>query len=91
MTTRELREACREATEISEWLFEESYEAVGDLAEVVAILLPDPRDVSSRPLQEWIEQRLIPLRQMSEGSDGRFSGSRGTSWIALNVLSGTSC
>ncbi len=66
MTTRELRDACREATGLSEWLFDESYDAVGDLAEVVAILLPDPRQSSDVPLHEWIDLRLSPMRQMSE-------------------------
>jgi len=66
ITTRELREACLEATGLSEWLFDESYEAVGDLAEVVAILLPDPETSSDVPLHEWIEERLGVLRKMTE-------------------------
>jgi len=66
ITTRELREACHLATGLSEWLFEESYEAVGDLAEVVAILLPDSQRSSDVPLHEWIEKRLAPMRDMNE-------------------------
>ncbi len=66
LSTRELRSACQAATGLSEWLFEESYEAVGDLAEVVAILLPDPQRSSDVPLHEWVDQRLVPLRDRSE-------------------------
>jgi DNA ligase 1 len=66
ITTRELREACLTATGLSEWLFDESYDAVGDLAEVVAILLPDPASHSDVPLHDWIEQRLSRLRAMEE-------------------------
>jgi DNA ligase 1 len=32
-----------EAAEVPEWLFEECYEAVGDLAETISLLLPRPR------------------------------------------------
>ncbi|HVJ69362.1 MAG TPA: ATP-dependent DNA ligase, partial [Caulifigura sp.] len=71
MTTRELRDACLEATGLSEWLFEECYDAVGDLAEVVAILLPDPERSSDVPLHQWIENRLLPLRTLDEGQRRR--------------------
>ncbi len=53
--------ACRESG-LPDWLFEESYQAVGDLAETIAHVLPPadrPRDLG---LAEWIEQRLLPLR-----------------------------
>ena len=66
ITTRELRDACREATGLSEWLFDESYDAVGDLAEVVAILLPDPTSSSDVPLHAWIEERLVQMRSMTD-------------------------
>jgi DNA ligase 1 len=66
ITTRELREACLEATGLSEWLFDESYDAVGDLGEVVAILLPDPATSSDVPLHEWIEMRLATMRALND-------------------------
>jgi len=53
--------ACRIAG-IGEWLFEESYQAVGDLAETIAHVLPPPRLRSEVGLAEWVEQRLLPLR-----------------------------
>jgi DNA ligase-1 len=53
--------ACREAG-LPDWLFEESYQAVGDLAETIAQVLPPPQTGSDLGLSEWIEQRLLPLR-----------------------------
>ncbi len=53
--------ACRVAG-IGEWLFEESYQAVGDLAETIAHVLPPPHRHSEVGLAEWVEERLLPLR-----------------------------
>ena len=53
--------ACRVAG-IGEWLFEESYQAVGDLAETIAHVLPPPLQRSEVGLAEWVEERLLPLR-----------------------------
>jgi DNA ligase-1 len=64
--TRVLRELARDVAGVPEWLFEESYQAVGDLAETIAHLLPDPGAGSDAPLAEWIEQRLLPLRGAPE-------------------------
>ena len=52
--TRVLRELAREASGVPEWLFEESYQAVGDLAETIAHLLPEPGAGSDAPLARWI-------------------------------------
>lgn len=56
----------QELTGIPGWLFEEVYASVGDLAEVIALLL-DARERPARteelPLSAWLEQRLLPLRQ----------------------------
>jgi DNA ligase-1 len=48
------------------WLFEESYAAVGDLAETISLLLPPARTPVDRPLHDWMEQRLLPLAGTSE-------------------------
>lgn len=41
---------------IPEWLFLESYLAVGDLGETIALLLPDATDTVSFSLSEWMER-----------------------------------
>ncbi|HEY1230989.1 MAG TPA: ATP-dependent DNA ligase [Ramlibacter sp.] len=53
--------ACEEAG-IEPWLFDECYQAVGDLAETIAHVLPQAAETSDVGLAEWIEQRLLPLR-----------------------------
>lgn len=46
-----------------DWLFEESYAAVGDFAETIALLLdPGERGGPDVPLHTWIEERLLPLK-----------------------------
>ncbi len=57
-----------ELSGISPWLFQECYEAVGDLAETIALLLPSVSTSSEGSLKQWVEERLIPLRSMDEAS-----------------------
>ena len=57
--------AC-EVAQIPPWLFDESYQAVGDLAETIAHILPREGEPSDVGLAEWIEERLLPLRGLSE-------------------------
>ncbi|MDM0046913.1 ATP-dependent DNA ligase [Variovorax dokdonensis] len=57
-----LRLLAQEAAELPEWLFEESYQAVGDLAETIALLLPEPDQSHDQGLADWVEQHLLPLR-----------------------------
>ncbi|MGF6916259.1 ATP-dependent DNA ligase [Paraburkholderia sp. 40] len=60
--TRLLTEIARERAGLPEWLFEESYHAVGDLAETIAHILPPASRNSELGLTQWIEQRMLPLR-----------------------------
>jgi DNA ligase-1 len=94
--TRLLHEWTMELTRVPEWLIQESYAAVGDFAEAIALLLdgrvqpvpadvpsagaggsrrlpfdeppPDPGDVPVEgiSLAEWIERRILPLRDMDD-------------------------
>jgi len=57
-----VRAAARECAGIPEWLFDESYDVVGDLAETVAHVLPPPSRVVEVPLHVWVEERLLALR-----------------------------
>lgn len=57
-----LRTLAREAAGLPEWLFDESYQAVGDLAETVALLLPPGTDPVERGLADWLRHHLLPLR-----------------------------
>jgi DNA ligase-1 len=61
-----LRAWAIEAAGIPDWLFQESYDAVGDIAETIALLLPAPRESTDLPLRHWVEDRLLPLRARPE-------------------------
>ena len=58
-----LRRLAQEAAGLPEWLFDESYEAVGDLAETISLLLPAPDQTHDMGLGDWIERHLLPLRR----------------------------
>jgi len=54
---------------IADWLFEECYQSVGDLAETISLLLPDHGAAASeRPLAYWVEERLLPLRGLDDAA-----------------------
>ncbi len=61
--TKLLRLLAQEAAGLPEWLFDESYEAVGDLAETIALLLPPPTEAHDLGLARWVEEHLLPLRE----------------------------
>ncbi|CAN7195526.1 MULTISPECIES: ATP-dependent DNA ligase [unclassified Variovorax] len=63
--TKLLRLLAQEAAGLPEWLFVESYEAVGDLAETISLLLPSPTDAHDLGLAVWVEKHLLPLRGMA--------------------------
>ena len=61
-----LRAWAMEEAQVPGWLFQESYDAVGDIAETIALLLPPPRESSDLSLCQWVEGRLLPLRGKSD-------------------------
>jgi len=63
--TRLLRDVAVARAGIDDWLFEECYQAVGDLAETIAHVLPPAQSDTDVGLAEWVEQRLLPLRGMA--------------------------
>jgi DNA ligase-1 len=60
VTSTELRLWAAEAAGIPDWLFEESYAVVGDLAETIALLLPPPAGHADLTLDQAIRS-LIAL------------------------------
>ncbi|WP_199030846.1 ATP-dependent DNA ligase [Ralstonia sp. ASV6] len=59
---RVLATFARTASGLPEWLFDECYQAVGDLAEAIALVLPEGDHADDASLAEWMETRLQPLR-----------------------------
>lgn len=60
-----LRSWCIELAGIPDWLFEESYQTVGDLAETIALLLPLNAKTHDKSLDYWIRY-LIDLEGKEE-------------------------
>ena len=66
LESRKLVQWAIEETGVPEWMLAECQHAVGDFAEVIALLLP-PADASGQlPLHFWVEQRLLPLRDADD-------------------------
>jgi DNA ligase-1 len=66
------------ATGLESWLLEESYAVVGDGAETAALVLDQVAVVSLEDvsLSTWVEERILPLRELDEETQQR----RVTSW-----------
>ena len=64
--TATLRALACEAAGIDDWLFDECYHAVGDLAETIAYVLPLDFVTSDVGLAVWMQERLLPLRGLSD-------------------------
>ena len=64
--TATLRALACQAAGIEDWLFDECYHAVGDLAETIAYVLPLDFEVSDVGLAVWMQERLLPLRGLSD-------------------------
>ncbi|WP_291783892.1 ATP-dependent DNA ligase [Cecembia sp.] len=54
VNTKKLRIWCCEVACLPEWLFEEAYQTVGDLAETISLLLPLNKSVRDYSLNHWI-------------------------------------
>ena len=65
VNTTMLREWAAEAAGIPLWLFEEAYPVVGDLAETIALVLPEHGDEADVSLSEWIDL-IVGLRDVEE-------------------------
>ena len=63
---RRLATWAMEIAAIPEWLFDECYDAVGDLAETISLLLPPATRPVERPLHEWIGEHVLGLAKLPE-------------------------
>ncbi|MGD9235154.1 MAG: ATP-dependent DNA ligase, partial [Desulfobacterales bacterium] len=69
--TRKLKEWAAQLAGIPDWLFDASYEVVGDLAETITLVLPFSNRTQNRPLHVWVEDILLPLRGKDEAVQQR--------------------
>ena len=56
VSTKLMREWTLEVSQLPEWLFTESYSAVGDLGETIALVLPPHSQKLDFSLNEWMQQ-----------------------------------
>lgn len=67
VSSLDLSQWCSEYLQMPDWLFLESYGAVGDTAEVVSLLLESPQtDKIKLSLSEVIENHILPLQNKSK-------------------------
>lgn len=68
MSTAMLREACIQITGTPVWLFEECYHTVGDLAETIALLLPEQTNFNEaeKSLSWYLNQLLLLINETDE-------------------------
>lgn len=55
ISTTKLRLWAAEVAGLPDWLFDESYHIVGDLAETISLVLPEPKNPQDHSLTDWIE------------------------------------
>jgi DNA ligase-1 len=63
--TAQVRQWAIELAGIPEWLFRESYNNVGDLAETVSLILPSPSVSIDKTLTQWFDE----LEKLSKATD----------------------
>ncbi len=68
LESRKLAQWAIEESGFPDWLFGECYQAVGDFAETIALLLPPAAASSPLSLTYWVEERLLPLRDAGDAS-----------------------
>ena len=67
-TSTELRRALAASTGYANWLIDECYEKVGDLAETIALMLPaGDGTLGDVTLQAWMAQQLPALSRLDSG------------------------
>lgn len=80
VNTTLLRLWANELANIPMWLFEESYHIVGDLAETIALVIPNSTESSDKSLTEFL-QEILALKSKSESDKKEYLQ---YNWLHLN-------
>ena len=80
VNTTLLRLWANEIADIPMWLFEESYHIVGDLAETIALIIPESDQHSDKSLTEFLEE-IIALKKKSEPEKKEYLHEN---WLSMN-------
>jgi len=65
IATQQLRLYAQQQTQMPEWLFDASYQSVGDLAETITLVLPPTPCTRHDSLHQWVQEVLLPLKNLS--------------------------
>lgn len=65
--SRQLWNWATEYSGLPEWLMDESYHSVGDMAETISLVLPVPEGASNKSLTDWIKY-LDTLKELDENA-----------------------
>lgn len=63
---RLLAQWATERVGMAEWMFEECYDRVGDLAETISLILPPPKKHQPIALADLIENILLPMQSLED-------------------------
>ncbi|HMJ46632.1 MAG TPA: ATP-dependent DNA ligase [Ferruginibacter sp.] len=75
---------CLEIINLPSWLFEECYHTVGDFAETIALLLPEPDESKAEAFTlSWYLNQLLSIEKESESVKKKFVTE---SWTRLNTM-----
>ncbi len=74
-----IKQWAAEFSDVPFWLFEESYHVVGDLAETIALILPEPSATSAHGLTWWVEF----IRSLSDEADEVKKAKMQKAWASL--------
>lgn len=66
-----MRQWAMEVVDLPEWLFLESYAAVGDLSETIALILPPPETLIDQSLATWMSA-IVALKDKSDNEKKDF-------------------
>jgi DNA ligase 1 len=80
--TAVLRAAAVAEAGMAPWLFEECYQAVGDLAETIALVLPPGGERSRRGLAAWMDEQVLALAGLPAAEQ---QARLGACWRALDT------
>lgn len=90
ISTTQLREWAAEVSGVPLWLLEDTYAVVGDLAETIALILPEARGEIDKSLTDWIcELRSITAGELAQKRAfilGAWDGLQGQDRFVLNKL-----
>jgi DNA ligase-1 len=77
-----LRSLATELAGLPTWLFQECYDSVGDLAETIALLVPEGNAQQDLCLSQFVEAKVLSLRGLDQE---RLNAALTETWSQLNV------